>query len=179
MIFHPTEIEGAFLIEAESHRDERGFFARTWCSRQAAEVGIEVEWVQCNLSHNLRRGTLRGMHYQFPRFEAKLVRVERGAIHDAIVDIRPESKTYLATVEVRLDSEGFQSLFVPAGCAHGFLSLEDDSRIFYQMSEFYLPEQARGFHHADPRFAIGWPFEEVGHPVILNDRDRDLPVYQP
>lgn len=183
MIFHETDIDGAFWIEPEPHHDLRGFFARTWCSQQAREHGIEVEWVQCNLSHNLKRGTLRGMHYQFPKFEAKLVRVERGSIYDAIVDIRPDSPTYLQKYAKRLDGESCHALFVPAGCAHGFLSLEDDTRIFYQMSEYYRPEQGAGFHYADPRFGIEWPLGELGPELaarpVMNERDRKLGVYSP
>jgi dTDP-4-dehydrorhamnose 3,5-epimerase len=183
MIFHETKIEGAFWIEPEPHHDERGFFARTWCRRQAREHDIDVDWVQCNLSHNLRRGTLRGMHYQYPNFEAKLVRVESGAIFDAIVDIRPDSPTYLQSFGLCLDAQKCCALFIPAGCAHGFVSLDDQTRIFYQMSEYYRPDQGHGFHYADPQFGIEWPLDDLRlDPAVgptMNDRDRNLAVYSP
>lgn len=175
MIFTPTPLAGAFLIAPEPKADARGFFARSWCREEARTHGIEIEWVQSNISFNHRRGTLRGMHYQAPAWEAKLVRVMRGAIFDAIVDLRPSSPTHGQHFSVVLSAGRRDMLFVPPGCAHGFLSLEDETEIFYEMSELYRPEQARGFRYDDPQFAIPWPAGEK----ILSDRDRGLPCYAP
>ena len=173
MIFHDTGLEGAFLIEIEKISDERGFFARSWCHHEAAEHGIEVDWVQCNISHNLRKGTLRGMHWQEPDFEAKLVRVTRGAILDVIVDIRDGSPTRGQHYGAELTAENRRALFIPKGFAHGFVSLEDDTEIFYQMSEFYAKGQDRGFRFDDPAVGIEWPEGEK----IMSDRDLALPGF--
>jgi len=175
MIFHDTPLADARLIEMERHVDERGFFARCWCQEEARAHGIELQWVQCNVSHNRRRGTLRGMHYQYPQWEAKLVRVTRGSIVDAIADLRPTSPTYMKSFCVRLDAVKRLMLFVPEGFAHGFMTLQDDTEIFYQMSTPYRSEQARGFRYDDPQFAIDWP---EGAKVV-SDRDRELPNFRP
>jgi dTDP-4-dehydrorhamnose 3,5-epimerase len=175
MIFTPVPLAGAFVITPEPKMDARGFFARSWCREEARAHGIEVAWVQSNISYNRRRGTLRGMHYQAPDAEAKLVRVTRGAIFDVIVDLRASSPTYLKHFAIELSAGERNLLFVPKGFAHGFLSLEDETEIFYEMSELYRPEQARGFRFDDPQFAIGWPDGEK----ILSDRDRMLPCYSP
>ncbi len=173
MKFERTGLQGAFLIEIERFEDERGSFARVWCEREAHEHGIDVRWVQCNLSTNRLRGTLRGMHYQDPDAEDKLVRVVRGAIYDVIVDLREGSSTRGQWYAAELSAANGRALFVPRGFAHGFLSLEDDSQIYYQMSEFYRPGQARGFRYDDPRVGIEWP-----EPVrVISDRDRDLPPF--
>jgi dTDP-4-dehydrorhamnose 3,5-epimerase len=175
MIFTPTSLAGAFLIALEPKVDARGFFARSWCREEARAHGIEVDWVQSNISYNRRRGTLRGMHYQAPAWEAKLVRVTRGAIFDVIVDLRPSSPSYRRHFAVELTAAARNMLFVPCGCAHGLLSLADETEVFYEMSEPYRPEQARGFRFDDPQFAIPWPAGEK----ILSDRDRALPCYTP
>ena len=173
MIFTPTGLAGAFLIEIEKIADTRGFFARSWCKREAAEHGIDVEFVQCNVSHNISKGTLRGMHYQHPDWEAKLVRVTRGSILDVIVDVRPDSATHRQHYAVELNAEQRNMLYIPEGFAHGFLSLEDDTEIFYQMSQYYAPGQDRGFRFDDPGIGIAWPEGEK----IISDRDRALPEY--
>lgn len=173
MIFRETGFEGAHLIEVEKISDERGFFARSWCHREAAEHGIEVDWVQCNISHNLRKGTLRGMHWQEPDFEAKLVRVTRGAILDVIVDIRDDSPTRGQYYSAELSAENRRALFIPKGFAHGFVSLEDDTEIFYQMSEFYAKGQDRGFRFDDSTIGIEWP----GGEKIMSERDLALPGF--
>lgn len=173
MIFTPTGLDGAFLIEIERIVDERGFFARTWCRREAADHGIDVEFVQCNTSHNIRRGTLRGMHYQHPDWEAKLVRVTRGSVLDVIVDLRPDSATHRQYRSMELSAEQGNMLFIPEGFAHGFLSLEDDTEICYQMSEYYQPGQDRGFRFDDPGIGIAWPAGKK----IISERDRALPEY--
>lgn len=173
MIFRETGLAGAFHVEIEPLEDERGFFARSWCHREAAEHGIEVDWVQCNVSWNRHRGTLRGMHWQEPDFEAKLVRVTRGSILDVIVDIRPGSSTHRQWVAVELDHRRRNALFIPGGFAHGFVSLEDDTEIFYQMSEYYRKGQDHGFRYDDPAIGIEWPAGEK----IVSARDLALGRY--
>lgn len=144
MIFQGTPLIGAVLVEPERLEDERGFFARTWCEREFAEHQLATRWVQCNISYNHRKGTLRGMHYQLPpSVEDKLVRVTHGAIFDVIVDLRPNSATFLDWYGVELTAENRLALFIPKGFAHGFQTLCDGSEVFYQMSEFYAPTTAR------------------------------------
>lgn len=174
MIFHQTKIPGVFEIEVDPHSDERGFFARSWCQKEFDAKGISAKTVQCNVSFNVRRGTLRGMHYQaMPHPEAKVVRCTRGAIYDVVLDLRPESPSYKGWIGVTLTSENRRMVYVPEGCAHGFLTLEDDTEVFYQMSEFYYPELARGIRWDDPAFQIVWPVEVE----VISDRDRTYPNF--
>ncbi len=176
MIFAPTALPGAVIVELEPHSDERGFFARSWCAREFAAAGLPADLVQCNVSWNARRHTLRGMHWQAaPHQEAKVVRCTRGAILDVVVDLRPGSSTYLKHVAVRLDEENRRALLVPSGAAHGFLTLADGSEVFYQMSAFHRPEAARGARWDDPAFAIPWP----APPSVISERDRSYPDYRP
>ena len=169
MIFTPTRLAGAFVIEPEPFVDERGMFARVWCEREFAAHGLDTRIAQSNISLSLRRGTLRGMHYQVaPMAETKLVRCIRGAFYDVIVDLRPESPTYREHVGVELSAENRRALYIPKGFAHGFQTLVDDTEIFYQMGEFYSPEHQRGVRWDDPALGIRWPIEE---PIIL---ERDL-----
>jgi len=156
--------------------DERGFFARTFCERELEQHGLPTRFPQCNLSRNRRRGTLRGMHYEAtPSAESKLVRCVTGAIFDVIVDLRPGSATRFAWIGVELSGETGRALFVPAGFAHGFLTLSDDSDVFYHMGDFYRPEAARGFRWNDPLFAIQWP----APPNSIAERDASYPDYEP
>lgn len=158
MKFTETPLQGAFIIDLEPHRDERGFFARTFCAREFSRHGLESLVAQCNLSSNSKAGTLRGMHMQRPPLgEAKLVRCVRGAIHDVVVDMRPQSATYRRHFAVELSMENRRALFIPALFAHGFQTLTDNAEIEYQMSEFYAPDGAQGFRYDDPAFAIRWP----------------------
>ncbi|HKW94439.1 MAG TPA: dTDP-4-dehydrorhamnose 3,5-epimerase [Methylomirabilota bacterium] len=174
MIFAETPIPGVWIIEPERLADERGFFARSWCEREWASRGLNPRIVQCNISFNKRRGTLRGMHYQAPPFEeAKLVRCIRGAIHDVVIDLRPESTTFKRHAAVRLDAESRRMLYVPEGVAHGFQTLEDETEIFYQMSEFYAPDHARGVRWDDPAFGIQWPPDDR----TISARDRTYPDF--
>lgn len=174
MIFLPTSLPGAFIIDIEKREDDRGFFARTWCRREFEENGLSPNLAQCNTSYNRRRGTLRGMHWQAaPNAEAKLIRCTRGAIWDAIVDLRPTSPTYLGHIGLELTADSRRALYVPEGMAHGFVTLEDDSEAFYQMSEFYEPTAARGARWNDPAFGISWP---VSDPV-LHARDATYPDF--
>jgi len=175
VIFVPTPLEGAYLVDLDRRTDDRGFFARTWCRREFAQMGLNSELVQCNVSYNRQRGTLRGMHWQAaPHAEAKLVRCTRGAIWDAIIDLRTDSPTYLQHFGVELTATSARALYVPEGMAHGFVTLEDDSEVSYQMSEFYEPAAARGIRWNDPAFAIAWPLNEP----ILHPRDASYPDFE-
>lgn len=168
MIFHTLDIAGAFLIEPERVEDARGFFARTYCRNELEDRGLDPTVVQCNISVNHLQGTVRGMHYQAkPHEEIKLVRCTQGAIHDVILDLRPQSRTYKQHFGVELSKDNRLSLYIPRGVAHGFQSLSDDAEVFYQMSEFYHPEATRGVRWNDPAFDITWPL-----PVkVISDRD--------
>lgn len=158
MEFIATSLPGVFEVRIEQHCDERGFFARTWCEREFAAHGLNSKLVQCNMSFNSRRGTLRGMHFQAaPHAEAKLVRCTRGSIYDVVLDLRPESPTRKQWVGITLTTKNRNMAYIPEGCAHGFLTLEEDTEVFYQMSEFYDPESARGVRWNDPAFGIVWP----------------------
>lgn len=176
MIFKETKLKGAYIIELELLEDERGFFARSYCKKEFEEQGINFDIVQCNVSHNKKKGTLRGMHYQIaPYEEAKLISCTRGAIYDVIVDLRPASPTYCQWLAVELTAHSspltahFKMFYIPKGFAHGFQTLEDDTVVFYQMSEFYYPECAKGVRWNDPAFGIDW--SEVSKRVIL-DKDQ-------
>jgi len=174
MIFTQTNLAGAFVIEVEKFEDERGFFARTFCQREFREYGLNPNLTQCNISYNKAKGTLRGMHFQAaPHQEAKLVRCTQGTIRDLIVDIRPASSTYLKHFSVDLTAEAHNALYVPEGFAHGFLTLEPDTYVFYQMSEFHAPGFARGFRWNDPAFGIKWD----GEVRVISERDASYPDY--
>lgn len=158
MIFTETKLNGAFIIDLEPIQDERGFFARTWCKNEFAAHGLNPNLVQCNTSFNKKKGTLRGMHYQSPPYEeAKLVRCTMGAVYDVIVDIRKESKTFLQWLACELTAQNRKMLYVPEGFAHGFQTLEDNTEVFYQMSEFYHPESAKTIKWDQPDIKIDWP----------------------
>jgi dTDP-4-dehydrorhamnose 3,5-epimerase len=175
MTFLETKLRGVFEICPELKRDERGFFARTWCQKEFQRKGLNPRLVQCSVSFNTRKGTLRGMHYQKALFEeAKLVRCTKGSIYDVVLDLRAQSPAFKQWVGVVLTAENRKMLYLPEGCAHGFLTLEDDSEVFYQMSEFYNPESARGVRWNDPAFQIAWP-EEI---VVISDRDRTYPDFK-
>lgn len=164
----PLKIQGAALIEIEPMGDERGFFARTFCRQEFQDAGLELDVVQSNLSHNVHKGTLRGLHYQAaPKPDPKLVSCVRGAIFDVIVDVRAESDTFCQWVGTRLTADNAKALFVPPGCAHGFITLVDDTLVNYQMGAEYVADLARGVRWNDPAFAIDWPLE----PQVLSERD--------
>jgi dTDP-4-dehydrorhamnose 3,5-epimerase len=175
MIFTETPLKGAYIIEPERLEDERGFFARTWCQREFKAHGLGTELAQCNISFNRRKGTLRGMHYQSaPHAETRLVRCTSGIVYDVIVDLRPQSVTYKRWFSIELTAENHRMLYVPEGFAHGFITLRDDTEVFYQMSEFYAPEFARGVRWNDPAFGIEWP-ENV---QVMAEHDRRYPDFQ-
>jgi dTDP-4-dehydrorhamnose 3,5-epimerase len=174
VIFIETELQGAFIIEPERREDERGFFARIWCQREFRERGLNPNLMQCNISYNKTRGTLRGMHLQLSPFaEAKLVRCTRGMIYDVIIDLRRDSATYMQWIGVELSDENFKALFVPEGFAHGFQTLVDDTELLYQMSEFYSPECSRGVRWNDPAFGVEWPLP-VG---VISQKDKLFPDF--
>ncbi len=176
MIFTDTQLQGAFVIEPEQVEDERGFFARAWCQREFEARGLNPRLVQCSISSNKKKGTLRGMHYQVkPHQEAKLVRCTMGAIYDVIIDIRPDSPTFKRWLALELTAGNRRMLYVPEGFAHGFQTLEDNTEVFYQMSEFYAPECARGVRWNDPAFAIRWP----AGGQIISERDQKYPDFTP
>lgn len=174
MIFKETNLNGAFIIEPEIIADERGFFARTWCAREFEAHGLTPNLVQCNISFNKQKGTLRGLHYQvMPHEEAKVVRCTMGTIYDVIVDLRPNSLTYKRWVSVDMGAENRRMLYIPEGFAHGFLTMEDDTEVFYQMSEFYAPECARGVRWNDPAFNITWPLGVT----VISEKDAQYPNF--
>lgn len=175
MIFRETGLAGVWIIEPEPKEDERGSFARIFCAREFAARGLETGFVQCSTSFNRRRGTLRGLHFQAPPHEeAKLVRCTSGTIYDVIVDLRPGSATYCRWAGQELSAENRHMMYVPKGFAHGFLTIEDGCEVFYQMTEYYRPEAARGVRWDDPAFGIEWPFQ----PACLSERDRRYPPVQ-
>jgi dTDP-4-dehydrorhamnose 3,5-epimerase len=171
-MFRQTALPGVVIVEPEPREDRRGFFARTWCQDEFAAHGLNPRLVQCNISLNLLRGTLRGMHYQAPpHAEAKLIRCTRGAIWDVALDLRPESPTFRRHIGAELTAENRLALYIPEGVAHGFQTLHDNTEVLYQMSAAYAPDSARGVRFDDPAFGIAWPIPE---PILL-DRDRDYP----
>jgi dTDP-4-dehydrorhamnose 3,5-epimerase len=168
MRFEATEIVGLWAVRLERHEDDRGSFARTFCRQEFAASDLVVDFVQASLSVTRLAGTLRGMHYQRPPFaEVKLVRCVRGAIYDVIADLRPKSASYMRWQAFRLDPSG-NSLYIPAGCAHGFQTLADDTEVLYQMSAVYAPTHADGFRFDDPALGIVWPRE------VTSIADKDL-----
>ena len=170
MRFTETKLAGAFIVEPEPREDSRGFFARTFCAREFAEKGLSSVFVQCSVSMTRERGAVRGLHYQIaPATEAKLVRCVAGALLDVIVDLRPESKTFLQHVGVELTARNQRALYVPEMFAHGFQTLESDTEVFYQISAFFAPDLARGLRFDDPKLAIKWPLPVTN----MSEKDRN------
>jgi dTDP-4-dehydrorhamnose 3,5-epimerase len=175
MRFIETALPGAYVIELERREDDRGFNARTWCEREFREHGLATGPVQANVIFNRRRGTLRGMHYQVPpHAESKLFRVTRGAVHDVIIDLRPDSPTYEQRAAFELTADSYRMLYVPERFAQGFQTLADDTELVYQVSAFYAPEFERGIRHDDPAFGIEWPLAVD----VISQKDRSWPDYQ-
>lgn len=175
MIFTKTTIPGVYRIDIEPQKDERGFFARTFCIDEYGKSGIPMNIVQTNISHNSKKGTLRGLHMQRSPFaEDKIVTCTHGAIFDVVVDMRAESATYRSHVAIELSRNNRQLLFIPKGCAHGFLTLEDDTDVTYLMSEFFHPECAQGYRYDDPAFGIAWPIPVA----IISEKDKTYPIIQ-
>jgi dTDP-4-dehydrorhamnose 3,5-epimerase len=174
MIFHETKLLGVYRIGIEPHVDNRGLFARSWCQQEFEGQGLNPRLVQCSLSYNARKGTLRGLHYQAePHPEAKLVRCTKGAIYDVVVDLRRDSPTFKEWVGVVLTDESREMIYVTEGCAHGFLTLEDSTEVSYQISEFYRPDLAKGVRWNDPAFEIEWP----GEVRVISERDQAYPDF--
>ena len=175
MIFRQTKLPGVFEVDIEPRHDDRGFFARCWCREEFEKNSLNSKLVQCSISFNRQRGTLRGMHYQAaPHVEAKVVRCTAGGLYDVVLDLRPEMPTFREWIAVELTPANRKMIYIPEGCAHGFLTLEDDTEVFYQMSEFYHPEAARGVRWDDPSFRIAWP----GPPEVISERDRLYPDFE-
>jgi len=174
MRFIETKLKGAWIIELEPAADERGFFARTFCARKFAEHGLTASFVQCSVSLSRQKGTLRGLHYQIPpSAETKLVRCTSGSLYDVIVDLRPDSPTFLQHIGVELTSQNHRAVYVPELFAHGLQILEDNTEVFYQISEFYAPDQARGMRYDDPKLNIKWPLPVA----VISEKDRQWPLW--
>ena len=175
MRFVETELPGAFIIEPEPIEDERGFFARTFCAQEFEAHGLNPKVVQCNISFNRKKGTLRGMHYQAPpHAETKLVRCTRGAIYDVIIDLRPDSSTYKKWFGIELTADNCKMLFVPEKFGHGFQALADDTEVTYQVSQFYTPGAEKGIRWDDPDLAIDWPIKVP----VLSEKDKNCPFFK-
>ncbi len=174
MIFRETDLPGVHEIQIEPRVDERGFFARSWCQNEFESNGLEAKLAQCSISFNARNGTLRGMHFQAaPHQETKLVRCTRGAIYDVVIDLRPHSRTFKQWTGIFLTAARRNMVYVPHGCGHGFLTLEDETEVFYQISEFYNAESSRGVRWNDSAFQIIWPAEVQ----VISERDRAYPNF--
>jgi dTDP-4-dehydrorhamnose 3,5-epimerase len=174
MRFHQTDIPGVFQIHLEANVDDRGFFARSWCQKEFQRHALNDQIVQCSVSFSKKKGTLRGMHYQAaPYPETKVVSCTKGAIYDVVIDLRRASTAYRHWVGVQLTAADRNMIYVPEGCAHGFITLEDETEVLYKMSEFYHPDLAEGVRWDDPAFAVSWPV-----PVeVISDRDRSYPDF--
>ena len=176
MRFVETALQGAYVIETEPKEDERGMFARAFCQREFRQRGLKEDVAQCNLSYNISKGTLRGMHYQLPpHAEVKMVRCTRGGIYDVIIDIRRGSSSYLKWFGIELNSRNRRMLYVPEGFAHGYQALDDDSEVFYMVSQFYCPDFERGIRWNDPLFQITWPVA----PPRMSPKDASHPDFRP
>jgi dTDP-4-dehydrorhamnose 3,5-epimerase len=170
MIFTETKLAGSYLLELEKMEDSRGFFARSWCQQEFEAHGLVPCVVQANVSYNIKKGTLRGLHYQaMPHAETKLVRCTRGALYDVIVDVRPDSPTYKQWFGVELTANNYKMLYVAEGFAHGFVTLTDDTEATYQVSHFYTPGAERGLRYNDPAFAIEWPLPVA----VISKKDKN------
>jgi len=172
--FLETSLKGAYIIEIEPTEDNRGLFARSWCKREFEAHSLNPEILQCNISFNIKKGILRGIHYQTKPFEeAKLVRCTRGAIFDIIIDLRADSPTFKGWFSVELTDKNRKMLYIPERFAHGFQTLKDNTEVFYQMSEYYSPEHSRGIRWNDPSFSIQWPEDKR----IVSKRDQQYPDF--
>jgi dTDP-4-dehydrorhamnose 3,5-epimerase len=175
MIFTETPLKGAYLIDIKKLEDDRGFFGRSFCRNEFSEYGLDTEIVQCNISFNKKKGTLRGMHMQTSPFaESKLIRCTRGAIYDVIVDVREDSDTYTQWFGVELSEDSYRMLYIPKHFAHGFITLANNSEVEYQISEFFAPGSAIAFHWNDPTFNIKWPMQ----PEVISEKDKANPLFK-
>ena len=175
MIFTETKLKGAYIIELELIEDNRGFFCRSFCINEFNEYDLNIKIVQCNISYNKQKGTIRGMHFQIPPYqEGKLVQCTKGAIYDVIIDLRPDSSTYKEWFSIELNSNTYQLLYIPEGFAHGFQTLEDNTEVFYQMNQFYHPESSSGVRWDDSAFGVEWPLENP----IISEKDMSYQLYK-
>jgi len=176
MIFTETKIKGVYLIEPELLTDERGFFTRSFCKEEFKKHGLETDIVQCNISYNKKKGTIRGMHYQVPPYEeAKIVSCTKGSIYDVVVDLRRDSLTCFQWVATELSDKNFKMVYIPRGCAHGFQTLEDDAIVYYQMTEFFHPECAKGARWDDSTFMITWPLRDY---ATISNKDKQYQIFR-
>ena len=175
MIFNETALLGAYIIEPERLEDHRGFFGRIWCNNELKQKGLQHKLAQSNVGFSYRKGPMRGLHFQkAPHAEVKIVRCTRGAIFDVIVDLRPESPSYKRWFGVQLDEENRKMIYVPEGFAQGYITLAENTEIYYHTSEFYNPSSAIGIRYNDPEFGIVWPTEIT----VISEQDREWPDYQ-
>lgn len=174
MIFKATRLHGVYIIEPEPFNDERGSFARTFCQREFEKMDLQSGILQCNVSTNKKKGTFRGMHYQAAPFEeAKLVSCLQGALYDIVLDLRPQSETFREWISVELNSRVKNMVYVPQGCAHGFQTLEENTDVFYQITEYYSPDHARGVRWNDPLFNITLPLDIT----MISEKDKNYPDF--
>jgi dTDP-4-dehydrorhamnose 3,5-epimerase len=174
MLLHDLQIAGSALVRIDRKADPRGFFARTFCVNEFAAAGLPTTAVQASISYNERRGTVRGMHFQWPpSLEAKLVRCIRGSVFDVLLDLRPRSPTYLKHVAVILDEDNRDAVFIPHGIAHGFQTLTDRTEVQYQMTDFFAPDLGAGIRWDDAAFGIDWPLSDI----VIGDRDASYPDF--
>jgi dTDP-4-dehydrorhamnose 3,5-epimerase len=175
MLFEATKLKNAFVIDLEIRDDHRGGFARTFCAKEFEQHGLKPVVAQCNMSFNYKKGTMRGMHYQLPpAAETKLVRCTRGAIYDVIIDMHPDSPTYLQHFGIELTAENRKALYVPEMFAHGYQALTDDAEVIYQVGEFYSPGYERGICYDDPTFSIEWPIPVT----VISEKDANWPPFE-
>ncbi len=175
MIFIKTKLAGSYVIDLEPIEDERGFFVRSWDKKIFQELGLDSGLVQCSVSFNKTRGTLRGMHYQSPPYEeSKLVRCTKGSIYDVIIDIRLKSNTFKQWFSIELTSDNYKMLFIPTGFAHGFQTLENNTEVFYQISNYYMPQYSKGIRWNDENFNINWPITDP----IISKKDLSFPAFK-
>ena len=175
MIFTETQLKGAFVIDLEKNEDQRGFFARTWDKEEFEKMKIDTDLVQCSISFNKKSGTLRGMHYQVAPFEeSKVVRCTKGRIYDVIIDLRSQSSSFKKWVGIELSSENHRALYVPKGFAHGFQTLENDSEVYYEISQYFNKKKLRGIAWNDKTFGIKWPIEIS----MISQKDLSYPLFE-
>jgi dTDP-4-dehydrorhamnose 3,5-epimerase len=173
-VFTETRLKGAYTVDIEPFEDRRGYFARVWCKKELGQQGLVTDLAQCGVAYNRKRGTLRGMHYQrAPHTEVKVVRCTKGAVYDVIIDLRPDSETYRQWFALELTEENHRMLYIPEGFAHGYITLKDDTEVFYQISQYYDAGACAGVRWNDPVLGIEWPhFDEV----IIADKDQRWPL---
>ncbi len=177
MIFTETKFKGVYIIEIEKIEDERGFFSRLWCQREFSQRGLNANFVQGNLAYNHKKATVRGMHYQTPPYqEVKLIRCTKGSLYDVIIDLRPNSETYLQWFSIILSDSDYKQLYIPEGFAHGYQTLTDNVEMRYGVTQFYTPEAERGIRWNDPLFKIDWPYKDN---IIISEKDKNWPDFAP